>query len=143
LYTENVAFAVVGNIQLARQVAGAHGGRIIITGGGSANHRFGAIVASLANAEVVVTEEADTTMIGAAASCEFGSKGVLPGMAEKLSKLRNRTMHVTPASDAKTCLSDMNMDFVLQRTTTNPQKEDKMKPRRVPLAELHPPSRNG
>lgn len=100
-YTENVAFAVVGNIQLARQVAGAHGGRIIITGGGSANRRFSAIVASLANAEVVVTEEADTTMIGAAASCGFGSKGVLPGMAEKLSKLRNRTMHVTPASDAK------------------------------------------
>jgi sugar (pentulose or hexulose) kinase len=92
-YTENLAFAVAGNIELTREIAQNPGGQIWLTGGGSANRRFGAIVAALAGgAEVRVTKETETTMIGAAISTR-GGRG-----AESQRELADK---VEPAPDAE------------------------------------------
>ncbi|MEW6549942.1 MAG: FGGY-family carbohydrate kinase, partial [Spirochaetota bacterium] len=92
-YTENLAFAVVGNIELTREIAQNPGGRVWLTGGGSANRRFGSVVAALSGgAEVLVTKETETTMIGAAASASGGS------VAETQRELAEK---VEPAPDAE------------------------------------------
>ncbi len=66
-FAENLAFAITANVRLLTGISGLPPGRIILTGGGSANRRLQRALSALNRGrDLVITNELETTSRGAA-----------------------------------------------------------------------------